>query len=103
MCTGVSDLSRYLSRAFADIQLPSGSSRALRYVKIVGKQPKSYFLLGQNFSMMKTCLGQSVNPNLFKPKFILMSSKTQASVLLVLVFVHALLFSFAAPWDNPTT
>lgn len=31
-----------------------------------------------------------------------MSSKTQASVLLVPVFVHALLFLFAAPWDNPT-
>lgn len=52
---------------------------------------------------MKTCLGKSVNPNLVKPKSTPMSSKPQASVLLVAVFVHALLFHFAAPWDNPTT
>lgn len=32
-----------------------------------------------------------------------MSSKTQASSFLIPVFLHALLFRFAAPWDNPTT
>lgn len=65
MCTGRSDMNRYLSRPFAGILLPGCSNGTLR-CENCRKIAKLlfFFLPGEDFSVMMTCLGKSGNPNL---------------------------------------